>query len=154
MELFLADHYRGELPDFYLLDKTEVSDRVYYQFKEEAAYYNSLEVARNLLIENEVPREKIHLLEASEADLSEIPEIDLCMSFLSWAFHYPLDCYLEGVLECLSPSGQLILDFRSDTGEIEKCRQYFQEDEIIEDTEKYYRTKFSGPLKEKIPALD
>ncbi|MGM0381784.1 MAG: hypothetical protein ACQEP7_07325 [bacterium] len=145
MELFLADHYRGNLPDFYLLDKTEVSDQVYYQFKEEAAYYNSLEVARRLLIENEVPPEKIHLLEASEVDLSELPDIDLCMSFLSWAFHYPLDCYLDGVLECLDAEGELILDFRSETGEIEECRDHFEEAEIIEETQKYYRSKFKHP---------
>ncbi len=150
MELFLSHHYDEAKPEYYLLDKTEVSEDVYYQFYEDAAYYNSLEVAGKLLQENSVEEERINLLDADKYDLFELSGVDICFSFLSWAFHYPLETYLDEVLHCLKPEGKLVLDLRKGTDALKECERYFEESEQINTDPKSSRYLFQGPLPEKI----
>lgn len=151
INVFLKDHYGSEDLDFYLFDKTEVSSYVYYQFNQEAAYYNSLEVAREMMETNGVPRERVHTLNADETDPSELEDVDLCVSFLSWAFHYPAETYLEEVVECLAPAGTLILDFRRGTGGFERCRERFRDHRIIDDNDEYRRVALEEPIKQARP---
>lgn len=146
MELFLSHYYEDANPHYYLLDKTEVSENVYYQFYDDAAYYNSLDVAGELLQENDVERERIHLLDADQFDLSELEDIDICFSFLSWAFHYPLETYLDEVLDCLKPEGKLALDLRKGTDAVSDCEQHFQKSKRINTDPKSDRYLFQSPL--------
>ncbi len=145
LELFLSEHYEEVKPEYYLLDKTEVSEQVYYQFEDKGAYYNSLQVANEMLKENEVDEGRIRLLEVEQTEVKDLPPVDLCFSFLSWAFHYPLSTYLDEVLQILKPEGRLILDFRRETGERAECSRCFEEEEVIKKTDKYTRTMFRGP---------
>ncbi|MFB6226963.1 MAG: class I SAM-dependent methyltransferase [bacterium] len=112
IDLFLSDFYEDSQPIFYLFDKTEVSSSVYYQFKDEAAFYNSLDVAARALKQNGVNEKNLYTLDADDFDLTELKDVDLCISLISWAFHYPLDTYLNDVVECLAEDGSLLLDFR------------------------------------------
>jgi len=150
MNLFLSDYYEKQQPIFYLFDKTEISDSIYYQFHDKAAFYNSLDVAAESLRQNGVNDKNLHTLDADEFDLSELKQVDLCLSMISWAFHYPLETYLDEVLNCLSEDGSLLLDFRNDTDQLDKARRHFEEDELIESTEKYDRVILHKPHREAI----
>lgn len=146
INLFLSSYYDDDTPIFYLFDKTEVSNSVYYQFEEEAAFYNSLDLAEKVLKENSVNERNIYTLDADDFNLSELKEVDLCISLISWAFHYPLETYLDSVLECLAGDGCLLLDFRKETGGFEKATDYFKNYEVISETEKYRRTILRHPI--------
>lgn len=152
INVFFSEHYGSRNPDFYLFDKTEVSSYVYYQFNQETAYYNSLEVAREMLQSNGVPGERVHTLDADRRDPSELEDVDLCVSFLSWGFHYPAGTYLEEVVGCLGSAGTLILDFRQGTGGFERCRQHFRDHRVIDDNDEYRRVALKGPIKRAEPA--
>lgn len=150
INLFLSRYYEDDQPIFYLHDKTEVSDSVYYQFKSDAAFYNSLDVASDFLLKNGVNEKNLYTLDADKFDVSALVEVDLCISLLSWAFHYPLDSYIDEVIECLAEDGSLILDFRRGTGEFGEAIDRFEEHEIIDQTEKYRRTILRSPLKSRL----
>ncbi len=161
INLFLSSHYEDKQPIFYLFDKTQVSDSVYYQFKDDSAFYNSLEVAAETLRNNNVDEKNLHKLDAHEFNLSELDGVDLCISLISWGFHYPLDTYLDDVLDCLAENGSLLLDFRKGTGQFEKAIEHFEDHEVIVDAEKYRRTLLTSPRvkqtseklqKDKIPS--
>lgn len=56
---------------------------------------------------------------------SELPEVDVVTSLLSWGWHYPVGTYLEAVERALRPGGRLILDVRPDqAGEGDLCRSF------------------------------
>ncbi len=69
----------------------------------------------------------LHLLEANGVDVERVfmlpiaydgdhPGCDLCISLLSWGWHYPVGTYLDLVCRCLRPGGRLILDLRAGQG--------------------------------------
>jgi SAM-dependent methyltransferase len=149
IDLFLSDYYEDQQPIFYLFDKTEISDSVYYQFRNQSAFYNSLEVAAESLQRNGMDEKNIHTLDADQFDLSKLKQVDLCISLISWAFHYPLDTYLDDVLRCLSEDGSLILDFRRETGQLETAWRFFEDHQFIKTTDKFHRVILRNPLKSK-----
>jgi SAM-dependent methyltransferase len=113
----LSDHYKekGKKVDFCLLDKTELNEKVYYGLEKRAAFYNSLEIARNLLIANGVMGQNIYTQEAIGAPIFPSKKFDLILSLVSWGFHYPVETYLDEVYEKLMPGGTLIIDIRKGT---------------------------------------
>ena len=100
---------------FYLLDRADLA--VEYGVETEQAFYNSQEVARELLQNNGVPTEQIHLLEATPAYEIIAGSIDLAISLFSWGWHYPLGAYAEAVAGAVVPGGTLIVDVRNCEGE-------------------------------------
>jgi len=154
INLYLSRHYEDHQPIFYLFDKTEVSDSVYYQFKDNAAFYNSLTVAKEALKRNNVNEKNLYTLDADEFEPSSLKRVDCCLSLISWAFHYPLDTYLDDVMECLAEDGSLLIDIRKQTGQFEEATRYFEDYDIIESTEKYRRTIFYRPLKSELDSSE
>ncbi len=118
IDILLARHYkeRGKNVDFYLLDKTEINDRVYYGLEKTASYYNSLTIARDLLAANGVPGERIHTQEVTGAPIFPGVQFDLVLSLISWGFHYPVETYLDEAYGLLKPGGKLIIDIRKGSG--------------------------------------
>lgn len=117
IDIKLFSHYKekGQEPDFYLLDKTEINDKIYYGLENKAAFYNSLEVARGLLTANGVSDDKVHTQEATGLPVFPDKKFDLIISLVSWGFHYPVETYLNEVYELLKPGGLLIVDIRKGT---------------------------------------
>ncbi len=118
IDLFLNDFYRekGMEPTFYLLDKTHLEERVYYRYKPQGAFYNSLSLAREILLANGVFAHQIEVREATEKNEIAIDtELDLVLSLISWGFHYPVRTYLDRVYELLRKGGVLLLDIRKGT---------------------------------------
>jgi len=117
IDVLLFRHFKHD-PSlmFHLLDKSAVDSRVFYGFKQQGSIYNSLEVARRLLVANGIPVDRIHLQEATDNNTIEFGEqFDLVTSLISWGFHYPVPTYLDQVDQCMRPGAHLILDVRKGT---------------------------------------
>lgn len=140
IDVLIARHYPDRDPRFFLLDKSHVEKNVFYLFKRQGAFYNSLDVARTLLTGNGVPPECVRLLEANERNEINIDaQVDLVLSLISWGFHYPVATYLDRVRALLSDDGVLILDVRRGTGGLEDLRRAFRQVEIVQAADKFDR---------------
>jgi SAM-dependent methyltransferase len=129
-------------PELKLIDKTKIEDEIYYNYEKKGAYYNSLDIAKKLLIKNYVKEDKIKLIEAPENGVIEIEKnsIDLIISTISWGFHYPVKTYLESVDNILKDDGIVIIDIRKETGGEQELMKKFTIETIYE-AEKYNRYK-------------
>ncbi len=112
IDALLYRHYLHQDPEMYLIDKTEMPNKIYYSYNEKGCYYNSLDISKNILTMNGVPPRKIFLEEARENKIGFNQRFDLVISLLSWGFHYPLSTYLDEVYEKMSSGGVLIIDVR------------------------------------------
>lgn len=140
IDVLLHRHYReASHIRYYLVDRTEVSDRVFYGFEPEGAFCNSLKVAETVLVSNGIRSDGIFPLPVSSDYRFNAGEIDLVISLLSWGYHYPIPLYLENVPRSLKAGGVLIVDVRRDTGGVEKLAEKFSKLRIIYENEKKQR---------------
>lgn len=125
LDLFLNE--KLDSPTLFLLDKTAIEDKVWYDFKQEGAFYNSLELAKETLVSNGVSADQIECLDAPEDGVINLPSksIDLVVSTISWGFHYPVATYLHSVSQILSDEGVLLLDIRKGAGGEAELEKYF-----------------------------
>jgi SAM-dependent methyltransferase len=140
MNLFLSNHYDGSV-NIHLLDKSEIERNIYYGFNSKRTpFYNSLALAKNILIRNGVKEKNIHTHEVEEYDSCfEAKKYDLITSYISLGFHYPLKTYINEILSSLKDGGVLIIDIRKDTEQIEEIKRYFSIVEIISNRSKSLR---------------
>jgi SAM-dependent methyltransferase len=133
IDVFLYHHYRHSIPklDLFLLDQTETNKNIYYGFHQQASYYNSLEVAKLMLMSNKVNEENIHLISVNSYYEIECSSADLIISLISWGYHYPVSTYLEQVYQWLKPGGRLILDVRKGSDGENELKQKFPENHLI-----------------------
>ena len=141
---FLNEHYLNNKVDFYLLDGTRIEEKVFYMFEGKGAFYNSLDVAREVLMDNKIRKDKIHLIEANDDNDIKITneKMDLVISLISWRFHYPVETYLDKVSNLLSEEGIIIMDIRKNTNGIDVIKQKFSKFDIIFETPKYQKVSF------------
>jgi SAM-dependent methyltransferase len=133
IDVLLNNHYEGK-PTFYLLDKTKIEKSVFYDFKHRGAFYNSLDIAKEMLIQNGISERSVHCLEATDANEIDIHrKVDLVISLISWGFHYPIETYLERVYDILIEGGSLILDVRKGTNGIEELNNKFGRVDVVYD---------------------
>ena len=126
-------------PHFYLLDKSIINSKVYYGIEKEAAYYNSLDIAKRLLMANGVKESHIHTQEVTEAPLFPGMKFDLVISLISWGFHYPISAYLDYTYGALTSGGTLIVDVRKGTEGEALLEKKFGSLKIISEAQKYRR---------------
>lgn len=132
--------YYDHKADIFLLDRTSTEKKVYYDFNDSGAFYNSLEVSKRLLTTNGVPEENIHLQEATADNAIEFGEqFDIILSLISWGFHYPVETYIRPAFSKLKPGGIVILDIRKDTGGEAALGQFFEDVSVVLEREKYRR---------------
>jgi SAM-dependent methyltransferase len=126
----------------FLLDKTQVEERVWYNFNEKGAFYNSLELAKETLTLNGVNPSKVELITAPDDGLIPIDadSIDVIISTISWGFHYPIKLYIESVHNLLRSDGVLIVDIRKDSGGFDELIKLF-EVIVINDNRKFQTVK-------------
>lgn len=141
IDIMLNRHYKefGQSSNFYLLDKTELNNKVYYGIKNVAAHYNSLDVARKLLEVNGVAPSNIHTQEVTGAPIFPGKKFDVVISLISWGFHYPVSTYLDQVYNLLTTGGMLIIDVRKDQGGEEILEKKFGSVRVIFEAQKYRR---------------
>ncbi len=140
IDVFLYHHYRRSVDHFYLLDKTRTEDTVFYGFKQQGAFYNSLEIAKKVLHLNDIAEDHIELLEATENnEINVHGKVDLILSLISWGFHYPVSVYLTRAHEILSDDGRLVLDVRKGTDGIKLLAEKFGRCDIIHEEKSFLR---------------
>ncbi len=141
IDIMLNKYYvsNNQHPSIYLLDKSEINSKVYYGIEKEAAYYNSLNIARELLIDNGVESNRIFLQEVDGRPIYPNDKFDLILSLISWGFHYPISTYLDQVYERLNVGGQLIVDVRKGTDGFELLKNKFGSYEVIYEARKHQR---------------
>ena len=140
VDIFLNDHFNDHAPMFYLLDKEEKNENIYYGFYAEAAFYNSLELAKSTLIKNGVNEKKIKTIFARDDNEIRIDrKVDLVISLISWGFHYPVEVYLDKVYELLNKNGSVIIDLRKNTEGFKIVKDKFKDISIILDKKSYHR---------------
>lgn len=141
IDVLLYKHYEKDQPLIYLLDKTEMPSKVYYSFKPQGCYYNSLSLSKKLLEANNIPTKNIFLEEADGKNIHFNTKFDLVVSFISWGFHYPVSTYLNQVYDKLSPGGVMIIDVRKVNGSngFAEIKNKFGNIEIISESTKNIR---------------
>jgi hypothetical protein len=140
VDALLYQHYGTPDIHIYLLDKTQINERPYHGFSVRPTFYNSLDVAHELLVANGVPAEQVHLVEASnEFQIPISSPMDLVLSTFSWGFHYPVSAYRDQVYDLLSEGGRLIMDIRRSTDGLQTLQQKFSRISIIDQGENHQR---------------
>ncbi|GEM_PF-581105 len=141
IDIMLHKHYISmvDLPHFYLLDKSEVNSKVYYGLEKEAAYYNSLDIAKQLLMVNGLMESHIHTQEVTGSPMFPGTQFDLVISLISWGFHYPTSTYIDEVYNNISTGGALIIDVRKGTEGESQLEKKFGSIQIIFEAKKYRR---------------
>lgn len=139
IDALLSQHYNHQV-NIHLLDKHLTDHKIYYGFKPRASFYNSFEATKDFLVSNGTPAGQIHTYDADEkGTVFTDRKYDLVISLISWGFHYPISTYITEVVRQLSDHGILIIDIRTGTEGINELKQYFQQVEIIYETEYLYR---------------
>lgn len=110
-------HERYGNPMINLLDETgvvpNVEDRTGYKANGMRPF-NDMSVARELLVLNSVEASNIKEWPIGYS-MGPIP-CDLCISLLSWGWHYPVRTYLDLAWDSIVEGGRLILDVRANSG--------------------------------------
>lgn len=135
VDVLLSTHFDHGV-HVHLLDKTELEKHIYYNFNQKTAFYNSLDIAKKLLVDNGISKDKIHLHDADAPESCFEHRFDVITSFISWGFHYPVSTYIQSVTNSLTPNGVLILDLRKNTGGFEEIQKYFKEVIVIFESSK------------------
>lgn len=119
---FYSKKFGSENIVFHLLDKTttELEEKnVYYGYREKGAFYNNLDYTKEFLILNGIKENQINCitvdnnLALTNNNLrTNLSNIDLVISIISWGFHYPITVYLDTVYNILADDGLLCLHCR------------------------------------------
>ena len=97
--------------DLLLID-VEQNEHRHFGFEEEAAAYSNLTHARDFLIANGVPADRVRTWNPEEQDLDEARKVRLAVSFLACGFHFPVDMYMPFFRFGVEPGGKVMLDLR------------------------------------------
>lgn len=101
--------------ELHLVD-IERSDTHRHDYHESGSGYASLRAARDLLVANGVPAERVRTTNPDREPLAD-RGCDLVLSLLSCGFHYPVRTYAAFAREALKPGGLFLVDLREGTGQ-------------------------------------
>ncbi len=124
------------------VERTELRD---HNFGSTGAGYAALSVARRFLEDNGVPSDRISTCNPTRQELPRGP-VDLIVSLLSVAFHFPLDQYAAFIAATLRPGGHLVLDVRRTAKQDLMLLGGFAERIVVKTTAKYDRLLLRGFL--------
>lgn len=114
IDVLIDQHNKGSDLEIYLLDKSKVDKKIDYGYNKSSSFYNSLSIARSLLIENGIDASRIHTQEVDDSCKIHFNEkFDIIISLISWGYHYPVSTYLDQVYEMLKKGGILIMDIQN-----------------------------------------
>jgi len=134
INVFLNWHYQGGNPNFFLLDKDELSEDIYYLFNQVASAYNSFVITKRFLTDNGLLDDQINLIDINTDTFPIEQKFDLIVSLISWGFHYPIDVYLNEVQATLKDSGRLVVDVRNGTDGLAKLKNSFINTRVVKET--------------------
>jgi hypothetical protein len=118
-----------------LIDVEETEGR-HFGFENTAAGYSNLDKAKQFLVANGVPEEKITILNPRTQELASIGKVDMAMSLLSCGFHFPAQTYDAFFEEQVEANGGILLDIRKGSGGIPYMKK-FGETKVLKLQKKY-----------------
>ncbi len=98
-------------PEFILADFDEISEDIRCGWNPGDVRYNKLGSTRKFCIDNNLKRFEIFNL--AERDISELGGIDLVISVLAVGFHYPIEQYIDKLLDITIEDVVMIFGMRS-----------------------------------------
>ena len=145
LDVLLWRYYtmHGQEPYIWLLDKTHVEDKIWYGYREKAAYYNSLEVAERVMSINGVPDKNCSSHAPGDYYFLRANHVDLVVSSLAWGFHFPVMTYRDQVADVLAQHGVVIMWIRNGTDGVQKMLEVFDKAERVFVSNKYTIWAFS-----------
>ena len=96
-------------PNFFLLDKNRIDKKIKYGFSSNYESYNDLNETKNILLNNNINEECIHLFNVEE-DIQINFKIDLVISLKSMGYHYPINTYIKLLQNCCTKDTIFIYD--------------------------------------------
>ena len=95
--------------NYFLLDKNRIDKKIKYGFSTEYESYNNLNETRNILLNNNLSNERIHLFDVDKK-INIQKKIDLVISLKSMGYHYPLENYIKLFKSCCTHETIFIFD--------------------------------------------
>tara|TARA_B100001939_G_scaffold223556_1_gene192372 strand:+ start:1221 stop:1931 length:711 start_codon:yes stop_codon:yes gene_type:complete len=117
-------------PNFFLLDKNRIDNKIKYGFSNNYESYNDLSETKNILIANQINLNQINLFDV-EKDITIEEEINLVISLKSMGYHYPFELYLKLFNQCCSKNTLFIFDLSKTYFDQNKLKKYFEKIQII-----------------------
>ena len=96
-------------PIFFLIDKNRIDKKINYGSSSNYESYNDLNETKNILLENDVDFERIHLFDV-EKQFQINKKMDLVISLKSMGYHYPINTYIELFKNCCTKDTIFIYD--------------------------------------------
>jgi len=121
--------------DIVLID-IETNAHRHFGFAEEGAAYTNLAKARDFLLANGVPPEKVTAINPTRDDVSAVAAPDALISLASCGFHYPVTTYDDLIGRTVAQSGTVILDIRRSSGGIHALKR-FGDTEVLREARKF-----------------
>ncbi len=133
LDLCIYEHYhRDNDLTFYLFDKSDYEENLYFGFEENASFYNDLQLVEEILSNYGITNEKIITMEAEKENLASLTNIDVVISSIAWGFHFPVGKYVEEVNKLMHQDSVLIMDLRKGQNGIETLQNFFSVNKILE----------------------
>lgn len=126
-------------PNYYLLDKNKIDKKIKYGFSHDYESYNDLEETRQILENNDINYNNIHLFDV-EKKLQINKKIDLVISLKSMGYHYPFEIYLDLLKSCCTIETKFIFDTCIDNNE-DILQAYFENIKVIYEEESIHSLK-------------
>ena len=117
-------------PIFFLLDKNRIDRKIKYGFSSNYESYNDLNETRNILLENNINGNCIHLFDV-EKQFQINKKMDLVISLKSMGYHYPIDTYIELFKNCCSKDTIFIYDIGENQYDENYLKKFFDDIKIV-----------------------
>ena len=113
VSVFLRKLYDWSSTNFYLLDGNSGDVQIAGLHEQVGKdFYNLLEATSEYCLANGITKDKLHLINAEDAiDLKDV-QFDLCYSFKSIGFHWPINHYLDTLHKNLRVNSYLFFELR------------------------------------------
>ena len=116
--------------NFYLLDKNRIDKKIRYGFSSNYESYNDLNETKNLLLNNNINKERINLFNVDQK-IEIKTKIDLVISLKSMGYHYPVDTYIELFQNCCTEKTIFIYDVGDTQYNEDYLKTFFGDVQII-----------------------
>lgn len=108
-DMFMHREYGSDIT---LID-IETNEHKHFGYSEEGAAYTSLSRAKEFLVANGAPDDKVATVNPEKSSLDSVTDIDLAYSFVSCGYHYPYQTYQSFFETNVKPDGGVIIDIRA-----------------------------------------
>ena len=129
LNIFINQKYQNN-PNFYLLDKNTVDNKIKYGFSKDYESYNDLNETKNILLKNGLSKEQIYIKNVDQ-EITTDNKINLVISLKSMGYHYPLENYINLIKSTCSTKTVFIFDVFWEKYSLSDVKKYFNEAKII-----------------------